>query len=449
MDYKKLIKSRAVRLKILRFLSFVPDKMMLKIQYRIKTGRRLNLKSPKRFTEKLQWYKLYYKNPLMIQCVDKYDVREFVRKKGLESILIPCYGVFESVEEINWDMLPDSFVMKDTLGSGGNSVIIVPDKSNADIEMIRETAREWTRINAHKKDGGREWPYYSGKNHRIIIEEYIDSSRETGGLIDYKFFCFDGEPRYIYIIADRVLGNGAGFGVFDSDFNKLNVTREDERPLERIIAVPRLFEAMKKVSQKLSNGFLEARIDLYCQNDTIYFGEMTFFDGSGYMKFSPDEFDEEIGSAFTLPDPNKGGYFGTIIIRSESLGCYAGMNHGLIDYKFFCFDGKTEFVYAMGDREVGQMVRVGLFDRNFKKIPVLRDGDEDIDFVSIPQDYEKMLKVAEILSAEFPHVRVDLYDVGGKVYFGELTFFNASGYMKYKPDKFDVEIGRKFKLQQM
>ena len=125
------------------------------------------------------------------------------------------------------------------------------------------------------------------------------------------------------------------------------------------------------------------------------------------------------------------------------------MSHGLIDYKFFCFDGMTEFVYAMGDREIGQKVRVGLFDRNFKKIPVLRDGDEDIGFVSIPQNYERMLKVAEILSAEFPHVRVDLYDVGGKVYFGELTFFNASGYMKYKPDKFDVEIGRKFKLQQM
>lgn len=237
MDYKRIIKSRAVRLRILRLLSFIPDKTMLKIQYRIKTGRRLDLKSPKRFTEKLQWYKLFYKNPVMVQCEDKYDVREYVRNKGLENILIPCYGVFESVDEIDWDSLPESFVMKDTLGSGGNSVIIVPEKTSADLEMIRQTAREWTKIDAHRKDGGREWPYYSGKNHRIIIEKYIDSTSEAAGLIDYKFFCFDGEPRYVYVIADRVIGNGAGLGVFDKDFNNLKVTREDERPLERVISV--------------------------------------------------------------------------------------------------------------------------------------------------------------------------------------------------------------------
>lgn len=449
MDYKKLIKSRSVRLKILRFLSFIPDKTMLKIQYRIKTGRRLNLRSPKRFTEKLQWYKLYYKNPVMIQCVDKFDVREFVRKKGLESILIPCYGVFESVDEIDWDSLPDSFVMKDTLGSGGNSVIIVRDKNSADIKTIKETARKWTEIDAHRKDGGREWPYYSGKNHRIIIEKYIESALETGGLIDYKFFCFDGEPRYIYVIADRVLGNGAGFGVFDADFNNLKVTREDEHPLERIISEPRLFKAMKEVSRKLSEGFPEARIDLYCQNDTIYFGEITFFDGSGYMKFSPDEFDTEIGAAFKLTNFDRGRYCGTIIITDEALERYSDMSHGLIDYKFFCFDGMTEFVYAMGDRELGQKVRVGLFDRSFNRIPVLRDGDEDIGRVSVPQNYSGLLKTAELLAAEFPHVRVDLYDVDGKIYFGELTFFNASGYMKYKPDDFDLIIGKKFKLQQM
>ena len=125
------------------------------------------------------------------------------------------------------------------------------------------------------------------------------------------------------------------------------------------------------------------------------------------------------------------------------------MSHGLIDYKFFCFDGMTEFVYAMGDREIGQKVRVGLFDRSFNKIPVLRDGDEDIGRVSVPQNYSGLLKTAELLAAEFPHVRVDLYDVNGKIYFGELTFFNASGYMKYKPDDFDLIIGKKFKLQQM
>ena len=186
MDYKKIIKSRSLRLKILRVLSFVPDKTMIKLQYRIKTGRKLDLKNPKRFTEKIQWYKLYYKNPKMIICVDKYDVREYVKSKGLEDILIPCYGVYDSIDQINWDDLPNQFVMKDTLGGGGNSVLIVKDKKMADIEQLKLCGEEWTSINAHVRDAGREWPYYSGKNHRIIIEKYIESKEAEGGLIDRK-----------------------------------------------------------------------------------------------------------------------------------------------------------------------------------------------------------------------------------------------------------------------
>ena len=138
MDYKKMLKSRKLRLKILSLLSFIPDKTMLKIQYRIKTGHSLNLKKPKRFTEKLQWYKLYYKNPLMIQCVDKYDVKEYVKSKGLERILIPCYGIYDSVEDIIWRDLPSQFVLKDTLGSGGNTVIVVNDKSKVSISELKK-----------------------------------------------------------------------------------------------------------------------------------------------------------------------------------------------------------------------------------------------------------------------------------------------------------------------
>ena len=194
MDYKKIIKSRSLRLRILKILSFIPDKLMIKLQYFLKTGRRLNLKSPRRFTEKIQWYKLYYKNPLMIQCVDKYDVREYIKSKGLEDILIPCYGVYDTPDEIDWDALPNQFVMKDTLGGGGTSVIIVKDKTTVDIEDLKKRAAEWVKIDAHNKSGGREWPYYSGKNHRIIIEAMLPSNIDEGGLIDYKFFCFNGEP---------------------------------------------------------------------------------------------------------------------------------------------------------------------------------------------------------------------------------------------------------------
>ncbi len=299
MDYKNLIRSREVRLRILEFLSFIPDKLMIKLQYRIKTGRRLNLKRPERFTEKIQWYKLNYKNPLLIQCVDKYEVRDYIKRKGLESILIPCYGVYDSVDEIDWDSLPESFVMKDTLGGGGASVIVVEDKNKESIEKLKLHAAKWLETKPNVRGGGREWPYYTGEKHRIIIEQLI---REKG---------------------------------------------------------------LKK---------------------------------------------------------------------------------GLNDYKFFCFDGKIEFLYVMGNRKLGEKVSVCLFDKDFRELPVVRVGDAPITGLKKPADFEKMKRIAEILSQDFPHVRVDLYDVDGKVYFGELTFYNASGYMKYEPDEFDLEIGRKWRL---
>ena len=301
MDYKKIIHSRSLRLKILRLFSFIPDKTMLKIQYKLKTGNKLNLAAPKRFTEKLQWYKLYYKNPLMIQCVDKYDVREYVKNKGLTDILLTCYGIYTSVDKIDWDTLPNQFVMKDTLGGGGTSVIIVTDKATTDIGYLKLKASEWLKIEAHKKDAGREWPYYNGKQHRIMFEQYIDSSKYDGGLIDYKFFCFYGKVVCLYVIADRKLGKGACLGIYAPDFNKRNIVRLDEKPLKRDIHKPANYEGLKRVAECLANGFPEARIDLYNIDGEIKFGEITFYDGSGYMKFDPDEFDFELGEKFKLP----------------------------------------------------------------------------------------------------------------------------------------------------
>lgn len=299
VDYKKILPNRDLRMKLIRLFSFIPDKPMIQVQYYLKTGRRLNLRDPKRFTEKLQWYKLYYKNPEMIRCVDKYEVRSYVAEKGLGDILIPCYGVFDRIEDINWEKLPNQFVMKDTLGGGGTSVIIIRDKSSADMEALKTSAAKWIAL-GQVKDTEREWPYHSGKKHRVIFEKYIDADPQKGGLIDYKFFCFDGKPTWIYVVADRVIGEGGGIGIYDSNFVKRDVLRNDERPLERVIEQPEKFDEMKKVASKLSEEFPEARIDLYDDNGQILFGEITFFDGSGYMTFTPDEFDYEFGKQFSL-----------------------------------------------------------------------------------------------------------------------------------------------------
>lgn len=302
MDYKKILKSRAVRLAILKALCFIPDKPMLKLQYRIKTGRKLNLKAPQRFTEKLQWYKLYYRDPLMVQCADKAEVRAYVEEIGLGSILNECYGVFDAVEQIDFSELPQKFVLKDTLGSGGNSVIIVEDKETADFKTVKEQMEKWVEGSHKIKGGGREWPYYSGKKHRIIAERFIPSEAEKGGLIDYKFFCFNGKAEYLYVIADRELGGTSSFGIFDRDFNLLPYQRVGAAPLNREISKPANYERMRAVAEQLAAAFPHARIDLYNQNEDILFGEITFYGASGYMLYDPDMFDFELGKKFVLPE---------------------------------------------------------------------------------------------------------------------------------------------------
>ena len=298
MNYKRIFKSRKLRNKLLQFLSWIPDKAMLKLQYRIKIGRKLNLKNPRRYTEKLQCYKLNYRNPLMVTCTDKFEVRSYLNDCGFQDMLVNCYGVFDSVEEINYETLPQSFVLKDTLGSGGNSVIICKDKNTFSFSTAKKQMEEWVKTPI-KKSGGREWPYYSGKNHRIIIEEYIDSNAENG-LTDYKFFCFNGKFEYIYVLCDRVLGKHVKLGIYNKNLEKLNVYRNDELPLHEEIEFPDNISEMIEKAEKISASFPHARVDMYNENGKILFGEVTFFDGSGYMSYDPDSFDFEIGSKFDL-----------------------------------------------------------------------------------------------------------------------------------------------------
>lgn len=300
MEYKKLLKNRNTRLKLLRLFDWVPDKMMLKLQYYIKMGRRLNLDNPKRFSEKLQWYKLYYKDDTMAICADKYDVRGFVRERGYENILIDCLGVYDSVDSLQFESFPNEFVLKDTLGSGGDSVIIVNKKLGFNEIAIKQKCQEWLDNGLVKVDPGREWVYCQQK-HRIIVEKKLEKDRSCNDLLDYKFFCFNGKCRFIYVIGERTLGNGAGLAVLTNDFEKLDVLRTDERKLNMNIVKPENYEEMLRIAESLSMGFPEVRVDLYNTNGKIYFGEMTFYDGSGYMKYDPDEFDFTAGEFFILP----------------------------------------------------------------------------------------------------------------------------------------------------
>lgn len=302
MDYKRIVKSKAVRVMIMRALSFVPDKPMLQLQYRIKTGRKLDLKNPKRFTEKLQWYKVYYRDPLMAQCADKYTVREYVTSHGYSSILNGLIGLYNDPDEVTFESLPQQFVLKSTLGGGGNEVIICRDKSELDIPATKKRMAKWVKPRIGKNIG-REW-VYDGRQSRIVAEAYIPSDPSEGGLIDYKFFCFNGKCAYVYVIADRKVGQKAGIGIVTPDYRFLPYVRADEKPLERTVPKPDNWSEMLAVAEDLARPFPHARIDFYDVQGKVIFGEITFFDGSGYMTFDPDEFDFMLGEPFVLPKKN-------------------------------------------------------------------------------------------------------------------------------------------------
>lgn len=235
----------------------------------------------------------------MLQCTDKFEVRKVVEKVGLDSILIPLIGVYDCVEDIDIEKLPEQFVAKTTDGGGGCEVFLCRDKTKLDRTAFFRTLNAWMRM-PKGKHPGREWAYENGFPRRIVIEEMIsDTVRQD--LVDYKFFCFGGRVEYVYVVSERELGKGAKFGIYTRDFHKLPVSRADERPQTETLSCPVNYLRMIEIAERLARPFPHARIDLYnVNNGTIYFGEITFYDGSGYMAFEPDSFDFELGKPFNV-----------------------------------------------------------------------------------------------------------------------------------------------------
>jgi hypothetical protein len=294
IDYKKILPNQEVRLKLLKLIDFLPDKWVIQLQYWIKTGRKLNLKNPVRFTEKLQWYKLNYRNPLMTKCSDKFEVRDFVKSKGYPEILVPLFGVYDSPEDIKFDKLPEKFVLKTTNGSHTN--IICEDKSKLNIAETKKILIKW--LNAWESKVGREWSYFNIKP-RIICEKFIEKDKNND-LVDYKFFCFHGNPFYCYVIKERFSDSGLKLGIYDINFNKLPYKRADIKGYESPVEKPKGFNIMIQIAKKLSEDFPHVRVDLYNVDGKIFFGELTFYDGSGYQGFEPDDFDFILGEEFKL-----------------------------------------------------------------------------------------------------------------------------------------------------
>ena len=268
---------------------------MLKIQYYIKFGFLPNFKSPKRFSEKIQLYKMYYRNPILYKCVDKYEVRRYIENKGLANILNELYGMYHSAEEIKWEDLPQEFVIKSTTGGGGLNVIIVPNKSGLDINKTKKIINSWAKHEKGKISSGREWAYNNINENRIIIEKYLKNNSEEEELTDYKFFCFNGVPQCIQVDSGRFNSHHQNY--YNMDWESLDVhCTYPSGPLQK---KPENFEKMKEVARILSSDLPFVRVDLYNINGKIIFGELTFYPSSGYGKYHPDNFDFVLGNYFT------------------------------------------------------------------------------------------------------------------------------------------------------
>ena len=272
----------------------IPDTIYLKCMYRIVTGKKLDFRYPKTFNEKLQWLKLHDRNPKYTKMVDKYEVRQYIKETIGEEYLIPLVGgPWERFDDIDFSKLPKQFVLKCTHDSG--SVVICRDKNNFDIESVRKKFNRALKGNFFY--GGREWPYKNVKP-RIIAEKYMVD--ESGiELKDYKIFNFHGKAKIIEVDYDRFVEHKRN--LYTTQWKYLEVEIQYPTNPQYKIDKPRQLEKMIDLAETLSKGIPYVRTDFYLIDDKILFGEITFYHESGFGKFTPIEFEEQMGKWIRLP----------------------------------------------------------------------------------------------------------------------------------------------------
>lgn len=296
MNINKFIKSKELRFRILNLFSFIPDKFWLKILFRIKNGYWMNFKNPVTFSEKIQWLKVYGYRSEYCLMVDKYAVKDYVSKKIGSKYIIPTLGVWNKPENIEWDILPNKFVLKTTHGGGGCGVVICKDKSTFDIANAIKRLNLSMRINGG--NSYREHPY-SGVKKRVIAELLLEDNNKND-IWDYKFYCFNGEPKFCQVIRNRNTIETIDFYDMEwihQEFVGLNpIASNGLNP----VPCPYNLYDMKRICRELANGIPFVRIDLYEINKEIFFGEITFYPASGFGRFSPEKWNTKLGEMIDI-----------------------------------------------------------------------------------------------------------------------------------------------------
>lgn len=268
------------------------DEFMSKIYFKIMLKEKLNLQNPKTFNEKLQWLKLNYypNNDLVINCTDKYAVREYIKEKGYEDKLVPLLGVWNNAEKINWHDLPEKFILKCNHGCAYN--LICDNKEKFDKDKAVKKLNTWL-----KEDFGAfniELHYSKIKEHKIICEEYLGEN-----LVDYKFFCFNGIPKYLYVSSDLMHDRQAKIGFFNLDGTKMKLERNDYAKIDKI-EFPKFYNEMLEMTKKLCKDFYFVRVDFFVTKNKYYFAELTFTPSACMMPFNPKEMDLEWGEMLNI-----------------------------------------------------------------------------------------------------------------------------------------------------
>lgn len=276
----------------------IPDEIYLKMRYRLIFGKKLHLDNPKGFNEKINWLKIYNRNPIYPHLVDKYEVKNYVRSLIGEEKIIKTYGVWDNYDDIDFEKLPNQFVLKSTNGGGGTGVVICRDKKKLNHDGAKKKIEKSMSTNWKYE---REW-VYRDIQPRIIAEEYMYNDDGTD-LVDWKIFCFKGEPKLLFYASDRYKkGEKLKFDWYDMNLQHLPIKSHGIPQANKQLHMFPEWEEMKEVARKLSKGFPHVRVDLYLINNKIYFGELTFFHDGGIVALEPEEWEYILGSWIELPE---------------------------------------------------------------------------------------------------------------------------------------------------
>lgn len=408
---------------------WVPDKPHLKMMYRATIGYWPDLENPKTFNEKLQWLKLHDRNPLYTTLVDKYRVKQWVADRIGEQYVTTTYAAWDRAEDIDISGLPDRFVLKTNHDCGG--IVICRDKEAFDLDAAK------AKLAAHLKRnyywGGREWPY-KNVEPLVFAEEYLEDIRW-----ELQTWNFGGEPKMVAAIKEPHGVNEKRF--YDGEWVELPFVSSPPA-LTESVPKPERLAGILDASRTVSSSGVFARVDFVDSSQGLKLGEITLYPAAGFVHWTPSDYDSVIGKWLKLPECAGGGY---LLVKNSSCmwlrkGTSVTSGKGLTDYKIMCFGGEAYCEFTCTGRAEGDL-RVDFFDREWNRLPFTRHYPNAEIPPEAPGNLKGVLELAQKLAADIPFVRVDFYEVAGRSFFGEMTFYPGGGFEEFEPVEWDSRVG--------